>query len=237
MSLQTIQFLIGAISLMIAYIISTMLIGRAEAEVATYAGDDTPAEAGFRSWDPFVFTDIPGFLCVLILGMGWGKQIPFNPHHVTGNHKLRTVFLVYMSQPLFSILLAFIAMLACTFLLGPESLKFTFSGLSESIHGLPFQQLSQAYPDASPRLLVCATMLLCIITFTMFNSVWTMINNGFHYLLFIGHEHGHDYMKHSEALAFFGPLVVLILFNGLLRFVMLKYLAIAATFIAHLFGV
>ena len=237
MYLQTIQSIIGAIALMIAYVFATMLVGRAEAQAAVYAGDDTPAQAGFLSWDPLLFADFPGFLCVLFLGIGWGRQLPFNPHHVTGKHKKLSVFLVYMTQPLVSILLAFFAMIICIVLIGPGSLRFTSWGLTENLQGVPFLELSENYPHASSRLLICCTVLLATIGFSMFNAVWTMINNGFHYLLFIGHEEGHDYMKHAEALTFFGPLVALILYSGILRYVMLKYLGVAALAVTKLLGV
>jgi hypothetical protein len=237
MSLDTIQMIIGTTCLMIAYVISSTLIGRAEAEVATAAGDETPEDMGFLSWDPLIFADLPGFICVLILGMGWSKQLPFNPHHVTGKHKLLKVFLVYMAKPFLSALLGFVAIFLSVVLLGADALESTSGGFYESTQGYLFLELAHKYNHASSFKLVLATVLLSIIIYTTFNTIWSLINNGFHYLLFIGHEHGHDYMQHAEALTFFGPLVMLVLFTGLLRIVILKYLCKAALLIAHFCGV
>lgn len=236
MSLQTIEFIIGSITLLFAYIFSVMLVGRAEAEIATLAGDDTPRDAGFLSWDPLVFVDLPGFICVMLFGMGWGRPLPFNPHNITGRHKLLSVFLVYMAQPVISLLLVFVSLLATALLIGQQALFFVYGGLMQSAQGEIFHELSRNYQYTSPLLLVCVTLLLALATFNSFNAVWTFINNGFHYFLFIGHERNHDYMKHAEALTFFGPLVVLIIYFGLLRYVLLKYLILAASIVATLLG-
>lgn len=236
MSLQTIEFIIGSVTLLFAYVFSVMLVGRTEAEIATLAGDDTPAEAGFLSWDPFVFIDIVGFVCVMLFGMGWGRPLPFNPHNVTGKRKLIAVFLVYMAQPLVSLILVFVSLFATAVLLGQQALALAYSGLLQSAQGEIFNKLAEHYQYSSPLLLICVTLLLALATFNSFNAVWTLINNGFHYFLFIGHERNHDYMRHAEALTFFGPLVVLIIYFGLLRYVLLKYLILAASSIATLLG-
>jgi hypothetical protein len=237
MSLQIIGFIVGGITLTFAYVISTMLVGRAEAEIAVAAGDDTPEETGFLSWDPFTFVDIAGFICVILLGMGWGRTVPFNPHNVTSKNKLSTALLVYMSQPLASLILVFVSLIATIMLIGRFfTEQLVHADLTNTVRGIPFQFLSQNYPYASPVTLTCATLLLGFVAFNSFNAVWTFINNGFHYFLFVGHERNHDYVQHSEAFTIFGPLVALILYFGLLRYVLLKYLIVAASSVATLFG-
>jgi len=68
-------------------------------------------------------------------------------------------------------------------------------------------------------------------------ATWNFINNGFHFILYIGAEHGYNYMRYAEALAFFGPLIVLLFFAGPLRFVFLSLLVHAAQWISMLLGV
>lgn len=235
MSLSNVEFIIGTVTLIFAYFFSITLVGSAEAAVASWAGDDTPAEAGFLSFNPLYYLDIFGFICATLIGFGWGKTVPFNPQNVTGAHRTRKVLLVYAAQPFFSLLLALIALTLNVFLVGQRSLTFAFWNLFSK--NIPLPQLAALYPEKHSLVLVLAIMLLSFIALNTFIATWSLINNTFHYLLFIGAEHGYDYMKHADALAFFGPLVILILFTGPLRFLLLQLIVMAASLIGNICGV
>lgn len=233
-SIHTTEFIIGSIALVIAYVISVTIVGFGQAWTATRAGDDTPQEAGFLTFNPLVHVDLFGFICTILIGFGWGRMIPFHPQSIKGKHHMWRVLAVYLSQPLISLILALVALIMNVFLVGPQSLQFAFWNLFSK--NIPLQQLTVMYPTTSSLMLVGVMILLSIIALNIFMATWSLINNAFHYLLFVGAEHGHDYMKHAEALAFFGPLVVLILFTGPLRMVLLRAMVILAYTIASLCG-
>jgi len=235
MPLHTIEFIIGTITIVLTYFISVTLVGAGEAAVADWAGDDTPREAGFLSFDPLYYLDVIGFICTALIGFGWGKNIPFNPNNVDEPHRTWKVFLVYASQPFFSLLLALIALVINVFLVGQRSLNFAFWSLFSK--NIPLQQLAATYPEQSSITIVFVVLLLSFIALNTFIATWSMINNTFHYILFIGAEHGHDYMKHAEALSFFGPLIVLLLFTGPLRFILLRIMISIAALIGSCCGV
>lgn len=238
MSWQNVEFIIGTISLIFAYFFSVTVVGAAEGAVAEWSGDDTAKQANFLSGNPFAYLDFVGFICTMLIGFGWGRTLPFNPNHVPEPHKMRKVFLVYMAQPFFSLILALCALTTNVFLVGPHSLQFAFwnNMLSRSMN-VPLHQLSIMYPDSSSIILVFVVILLSIISLNTFIATWSLINNAFHYILFIGSERGHDYMKHAEALAFFGPFLILVLFTGPLRTILLTALIHIAYWIASLCGV
>ncbi len=233
-SLHTIEFIVSAITLFCAYAISVTLTGLFEGAVARWAGDDTPAEAGFLSGNPLYYIDFFGLLCALLVGFGWGSTMPFNPYNVTGRRRTLKVFLVYIAQPMFSLFLAFMALLGNLLLVGKDSLGFAFWNLV--LHA-PMTQLTAVYPAVGSGTLVVVMLLLGCITLNAFMATWGLINNFFHFILFVGAEHGHDYMKHAEALAFFGPLLVLFFFTGPLRIMFLRFLVTCAYFLALLIGV
>lgn len=231
MSLHTIEFIIGSITLLFAYFLSVTMVGTFEAAVARWAGDDTPSEA----FNPFNYFDMIGFLCVMTLGIGWGKQNHFHPDNITPPHRSLKALLVYASGPFASLILALIALIGNVFLVGQRSLQFAFWSLFAK--GIPLQKLAATYPDASSFTLVVVIFLLALIGLNTFIATWSMINNAFHYILFIGAEHGYDYMKHAEALAFFGPLVMLLLFTGPLRFLLLRIIITFASLIGYCCGI
>lgn len=234
MTLHNVEFIISTVALVFAYLFSVTLVGSAEAYMARWAGDDTPEDAGFLTLNPINYVDLFGFFCMLFVGFGWGRGVPFNPNNITGQDKSWKAFVVYMSQPFFSLMLALVALVINVFLVGPLSLSFAFWNIFSK--NVPLQQLAAAYPERSSLVLVLVVILLSLIALNTFIATWSLINNAFHYALFVGAEHGYDYMKHAEALAFFGPLVVLILFTGPLRIILLKLIVYLAYFIASLCG-
>lgn len=237
MSWHNVEFIIGTISLVFAYLFSVTIVGIAETAVAEWAGDDTAKETGLLSGNPLTYLDLIGFICTMVIGFGWGRISPFNPYNATEPHRLRKVFLVYMSQPFFSLVVALCALTLNVFLVGPGSLRFALwnSSLSKSMN-VPLQQLAEMCPHSSSTILVFAVILLSIISINTFIATWSLINNFFYYILFVGAERGHDYMKHAEALSFFGPFIILVLFTGPLRIIFLTLLAQIAYWIASLCG-
>ncbi|MBQ8164825.1 MAG: site-2 protease family protein [Clostridia bacterium] len=54
------------------------LRGYAQAFVAKKLGDDTPERNGQLTMNPMAHIDLIGFLCILLLGIGWGKPVRTN---------------------------------------------------------------------------------------------------------------------------------------------------------------
>jgi len=52
--------------------------GYFQALVAKRLGDDTPEKNGQLTMNPMAHIDIIGFLCILLLGIGWGKPVRTN---------------------------------------------------------------------------------------------------------------------------------------------------------------
>lgn len=52
--------------------------GFSQALVAKKLGDDTPERNGQLTMNPMAHIDLIGFLCILLLGIGWGKPVQTN---------------------------------------------------------------------------------------------------------------------------------------------------------------
>lgn len=50
--------------------------------VATLLGDRTPGDQGRLTFDPRAHVDTTGLLMLVLVGFGWGKPVPFNPHNL-----------------------------------------------------------------------------------------------------------------------------------------------------------
>lgn len=51
--------------------------------VATWCGDNTARNLGRLTINPISHIDPIGTLCILLVGFGWGKPVPYNPNNLT----------------------------------------------------------------------------------------------------------------------------------------------------------
>jgi Zn-dependent protease len=64
----------------------------AHAKVASVMGDNTAKNLGRVSLNPLRHIDIIGFICLIVVGFGWGKPVPVNPYNLSGkNRKFKQV--------------------------------------------------------------------------------------------------------------------------------------------------
>lgn len=59
----------------------------AHAKAASLCGDNTAKNQGRVSLNPLKHMDPVGFLCLLIVGFGWGKPVPINPYNISNHHR------------------------------------------------------------------------------------------------------------------------------------------------------
>lgn len=76
-----------------------------QAWVARKLGDDTPANMGFLTMNPMAHIDLIGFICMILVGFGFGKPIQFNSRNYK-NIK-RDGAIQILSAPLAGLIMAF----------------------------------------------------------------------------------------------------------------------------------
>lgn len=79
----------------------------AHAYSADKLGDSTPRSQGRVTLNPLSHLDIWGTLLLLIIGIGWGKPVMFNPFHL--KNPRRDTAIIAFAGPLSNIVMAFIA--------------------------------------------------------------------------------------------------------------------------------
>ncbi len=86
------DFIIRKLLILPGIIIALTFHEFAHAKVASLCGDDTAKNAGRVSLNPLRHFDPIGFLCLFLVGFGWGKPVPVNPYNLSGkNRKLKQV--------------------------------------------------------------------------------------------------------------------------------------------------
>ncbi|MBE7065556.1 MAG: site-2 protease family protein [Ruminococcaceae bacterium] len=90
-------YLIAKLLTIPGIIFAFSLRGYAQALVAKKLGDDTPEKNGQLTMNPIAHIDIIGFLCILILGIGWGKPVQTNSRNY--KHIRRDMTIQILSGP------------------------------------------------------------------------------------------------------------------------------------------
>lgn len=70
------------VATVIAFLLSLSVHEASHALAAYLMGDLTAQREGRLTLNPAAHVDMTGLLLVLLLGFGWGKPVPFNPHQL-----------------------------------------------------------------------------------------------------------------------------------------------------------
>lgn len=92
-----------------AYLLCFTARGYGQAWTARRLGDDTPALNGFLTLNPLAHINIIGFICLVFLGFGFGKNVPTSSRNYRNVKTSRTIQI--LSAPVFGLILALIASL------------------------------------------------------------------------------------------------------------------------------
>lgn len=77
-----------------------------------WEGDDTAQREGRLTFNPLKHIDWIGLLLLVIVGFGWGKPVPFNPHNL--KHKKFGPALVSIAGPISNFILVILAGITLT---------------------------------------------------------------------------------------------------------------------------
>lgn len=229
------QSLITTIALLIAYVISAIILGPAQALIAKAMGDSTAQDEGFLSLNPLQHIDIIGLFLVILTGFGWPAIIPIDPTRI--KHSWRTVrlFITYGATTLMSLLLMTTSLITLIIAYGARSLPTALIMFFSDATVL--QDLAKLYPHHSSLAIACIILLMAFVFINSFLATWSAINNSFQLALIIGFENNYSYMEYAHYLQILGPVLVLILFGGYIHAFFLNSIIHLAHFFSALLGV
>jgi len=204
-----------------------------KAWVAYKFGDNTPAEHGFFSLDPFNHLDPIGFVALYIFGIGWGRHVMINPLNIHGSYRLLRIFIAYLSDSIAYIVMGIVSMVSIVLLFGKNMIPLSIRLVAH--RALDYQALHQLYPDYSSTAIALGLILLCIMFLAIMFGALQMIINLFHICL---HFYNIDEYDDFFMQLFFSALllIILIFLGGIFRWFILCSMAMSSCFIAWLLG-
>lgn len=230
-TLRVIEILMSMLTIALTYTVSTTIAGYMQAWIAKKFGDDTPEEFGFLTLNPLAHIDPLGALCLMVLGIGWGKFIPINPFFINSTIGF---LLVLLTPAITYIAVAFLAMLLLLWLFGIEILNIAmFMVLSDSV---PLTALTKIYPEADSTTIAVALILVMFTYVGVMFGALTMILNSFRFALSTFLE---NWIQKSENdfLMFLIPFILMAFLARPLKLFVVYGITYCAYLIASLFGI
>jgi hypothetical protein len=118
------------VSVILSYMILVSMVGYVRALIAKLMGDDTAEQQGFLTLNPAVHADVFGFILLVLLGIGWGRQIPVNPTNIQGRFRWLKITIAMLSGVIAYLLFAVIGLVIVGYIMGPTNAFGTFSQTS-----------------------------------------------------------------------------------------------------------
>lgn len=160
-NVQIAQSLISLITFVIAYIISVTLAGCFTSWVALKMGDETPADSGFITLNPFMHLDLMGFLFMILFKFGWGRFIPINPHNITGRFRVLKRIVAFLAEPFSYLVISLLSLVGVILLMGKEVL-YASSGFFDAFPGVSSYSFAISLIAMS---MIFVNVMLAVITF------------------------------------------------------------------------
>lgn len=107
------------VALVLSYMMLVSLAGYARTWITNLMGDSSAKDQGFLTLNPAVHVDLFGLILLLLLGIGWGRQIPMNPNNIYGRFRWLKVSIAMMSGVLVYLLFALAGIIGLSVLLSP----------------------------------------------------------------------------------------------------------------------
>lgn len=233
--------LINIITLTIVYLFTVSISGYARAWFAQKMGDDTPADHGFLTLNPFVHTDLIGAFLFLGFGIGWGRYFPIDPFNITKPHRTLKVIVAYLSDSFVRLFVALISLMLLIVLFGTGILVVANPMILEA--HLSHEIIAVFYPNSSPLEIAIAFILIALAYINVLLGVLYLIINAFDLALVLIALRANDPHEEEQRLLdlygrpmrFFGSLFLILFFSYPLKRFVVSVLFILGYSIISLF--
>lgn len=237
-NVQSAEFFITLITFGLVYIVSVTFVGYFHAWVTEKMGDDTAAESGFLTLNPFQHIDFIGVLCLVLFRIGWGARIPIDATRIQGRSTVQRwvkLYTAYWSDAVAHVGMATAAMTGLVLLFGASVLQLSADMMLSG--ELSYLRFAKIFPDVSSLTISVALILIACVYLNVFLAVFSFVFYGLELLLMYLTENSPEYGRYVGAFTFLLYfLLVLLLVTPQLRILLVLTIYTVGLFLASLFG-
>jgi hypothetical protein len=213
LSLKSTELAIAFITFFLAYLIVVTFAGYFSAWVAQKMGDDSAADAGFLTLNPFQHIDVLGLTFLFTLGIGWDKHMPIDPFSIHGkNNFVRwlKIGVAYLSRSFAHFLVGTVAMTILFIDFGAGAMRL----ILESMMARPIspERFAILYPDHSSLMISVGLILVSIVHVAVLFAVFDFLLNLFAWAMTFLIERHPQLAQYYNVVTIFLYLTVIVMF-------------------------
>lgn len=229
-NIKNVEFLIGIITLFLAYIISTTIANCFRAWVANKMGDSTAKNEGFLTLNPLIHIDPVGLLFLIFFHFGWGRNVPINPLNITRPLRVIKLIFAYLSETIAHFFLALISLILLIGIFDARILELTH-------YAMLGKNISYLYPTASSFFISLAFILVDLIYLNIILGLLHFIVNSCRLIMFFVVERSPKYAIYNIYITFLLPVLLILFFSQQLWFLVINFVSYLGYLIAQIFGI
>lgn len=200
------------ISLVLMYTLLVTLVGYFRALAAKWMGDDTAERAGFLTINPAMHVDPLGLFLLLVLKIGWGRQVPVNAEHIYGPCRWLKLSFALLSSTIAYMFFALVSLVA---------LAYVISSSDGIAH------VAQTATQSPLISLLSMIVYLC----TFLAAIEFVINLVFLGALFL-FEHYDNAVQYASYALLIVPIIIFVLYGAQIQFLMYRGITSLAALVA-----
>jgi len=232
-NVRTAELLVSMITFLLAYMVVATIAGAFRAWVAKKMGDNTAESLGLLTLNPFAslsFIDLLGLGCLLFFSFGWGRYVPINPLKIKMHLRVVRLNIAYFADTVAYLVLGILSIVVLIALGGPQILMlagYMLMGMQNMSH----LYLVSTYPELSSMVVMFAFIAMACTYLSIMFAVLSFIIDCFDLLMFFMMERS-LVPSYSTMLV---PLILMILFAGPLRQLVINIISYTGYGIAKVF--
>lgn len=213
LSLKSAELAIALLTFFLAYLLVVTFAGYVSAWVAKEMGDDSAADAGFLTLNPFQHIDVVGLLFLFFIGIGWDKHMPLDPFAIHGkNNFIRwlKICAAYLSRSVAHFLVGTVAMT----LLFIEFSSGAMRLILESMMARPIspERFAILFPEHSSMMISVGLVLVSIVHMAVLFAVFDFLLNIFALAMTYLIERSPHFAQYYNIVTIFLYLTVIVMF-------------------------
>jgi len=237
MTTKMAELFISITVVLLSYFVCAPLVGFVRAWVAREMGDDTPAQLGFLTINPFMHVSRIWLVLIVWLQVlfsympfGLGRYIPINPLNIQGKHRGLRLASAYFSDTVAALGISVIAFFMTLAIHGVQGLEL----LREAV---TLHHIAAVSPGTTTLGLIVTWLFLTFFIMGSLIAAFGLIINCFHFVYFYFFEDSLRDNQYADMIMLFGPLLLLYVLISTVRESITKFVVWIAYLLAYLVGV
>lgn len=236
MTIKLAELFISVVLVQLAYFVSAPIIGFARALTAQQMGDDTPAQLGFLTLNPFEHVSTLWIVLLTVLQVMFrympfalGRYIPVNPLNIQGRYRGLKLATVYFSDSVTALFISLLSFFSLIILHGIQAIKF----LSNMV---TLQNILHVNPTSSSFGLVITWFLITLFIMANLMAAFSLIINCFYFVYYTFFADSLKNNEYMDMVTLFGPILLMYIFISTVQHSVMKFVVGIAYLLAYLVG-